>query len=171
MNKLSRIFYAVVFLVTSASEIGLGQSTQSGLAQTLPSASAAAYYYIAKPGELTMQVNIWGFVQKPGRYEVSSSTDLVQLISFAGGPLQYADLNEVRISRVHSNDSTAQPQAFVLDLEKLEKLTPTELTLYPGDTIYIEHSAWVSFRDAFSVFTTLAIITTAVAQLIIAISR
>jgi protein involved in polysaccharide export with SLBB domain len=38
-----------------------------------------------------MQVNIWGFVKNPGRYEVPSSTDLIQLISFAGGPVQYAE--------------------------------------------------------------------------------
>lgn len=52
------------------------QSIQSGLAPTLPSASAAAYYYIAKPGELTMQVNVWGFVKKAGRCEDSNKTDL-----------------------------------------------------------------------------------------------
>ncbi|MCI0707127.1 MAG: SLBB domain-containing protein [Ignavibacteriae bacterium] len=148
------------------SEQTFGQSSQSGLAPVLPTASAASYYYIAKPGELTMQVNIWGFVQKPGRYEVSSSTDLVQLISFAGGPLQYADLSDVKLTRVYRGDSTSQPETFIINLEQLEDLSPTDLVLYPGDTIHIEHSAWISFRDAFGAFTTLALITTAIAQLI-----
>lgn len=111
-TTLSRILLLCAFFITPL--YVHAQTLQSGFAPSLPSASAASYYYIAKPGELTMpvrpdcrpggQVNIparptagwWGFVQKPGRYEVPSSTDLIQLISFAGGPVQYAKLDNAR---------------------------------------------------------------------------
>ena len=147
------------------------QTSQSGLAPTLPSASAASYYYIAKPGELTMQVNVWGFVKNPGRYEVASSTDLIQLISFAGGPVQYAKLDEVKLTRLIMNDSTGRKREIVFDLEHLDKLEQSSLTLYPGDTIFIDHTGWLTLRDVFSFVTTAAVITSAIAQIMWASKR
>jgi hypothetical protein len=147
------------------------QALQGGLAATLPSASAASYYYIAKPGELTMQVNLWGFVKNPGRYEVPSSTDLIQLISFAGGPVQYAKLDEVKLTRMILNDTTGAKQEIVLNLEHLDKLKQSSLALYPGDTIFIDHTAWLTIRDVFNVVTVAAVITSAIAQIMYASKR
>jgi protein involved in polysaccharide export with SLBB domain len=137
----------------------------------LPSASAASYYYIAKPGELTIQVNVWGFVKNPGRYEVASSTDLIQLISFAGGPVQYAKLDEVKLTRLILNDSTGRKREILFDLEHLDKLEQSSLTLYPGDTIFIDHTGWLTLRDVFSFVTTAAVITSAIAQIMWASKR
>jgi hypothetical protein len=156
---------SITLALAFAPAITHAQNLQSGLAPTLPSASAASYYYIAKPGELTMQVNIWGFVQKPGRYEVPSSTDLIQLISFAGGPVQYAKLDEVRLTRMILNDTTGAKQEIILNLEHLDKLAQSSLALYPGDTIFIDHTGWLTLRDVFSFVTTAAVITSAIAQI------
>lgn len=82
------------------------------------------------PGELTMQVNVWGFVKNPGRYEVASSTDLIQLISFAGAPVQYAKLDEVKLTRLMLNDSTGAKREFIFNLEHLDKLSQSSLALY-----------------------------------------
>jgi protein involved in polysaccharide export with SLBB domain len=142
------------------------QNLQGGLAPILPSASAASYYYIAKPGELTMQVNLWGFVKNPGRYEVPSSTDLVQLISFAGGPVEYAKMDEVKITHAVRSDSATSNRTIVVDLENLDRVKGEMLKLYPGDTIFIDHTGWLTLRDAFNVITVAAVITTAVAQVI-----
>ncbi len=147
------------------------QVLQGGLAPTLPSASAASYYYIAKPGELTMQVNVWGFVKNPGRYEVASSTDLIQLLSFAGGPIEYAKMDEVKITRFVKNNSTITKREIVLNLEQLAKIEETNLILYPGDTIFIDHTAWLTLRDAFTAVATAAILTTAVTQVISVLRR
>jgi hypothetical protein len=162
---------ALILFFSLFSVHAFAQTSQSGLAPTLPSASAASYYYIAKPGELTMQVNVWGFVKNPGRYEVASSTDLIQLISFAGGPVQYAKLDEVKLTRQILNDSTGAKQEFILNLEHLDKLNQSSLALYPGDTIFIDHTAWLTIRDVFSVVTTAAVITSAIAQIMWASKR
>lgn len=111
-------------------------------------------------------MNIWGFVQKPGRYEVASSTDLIQLISFAGGPADYAKMDEVKITRIVRTDSTFSKREIVLDLERLDKIEEAKLSLYPGDTIVIGHTAWLTIRDAFNVVTVAALVTSALAQII-----
>ena len=145
-----------------------GQVVTGGLAPGLPSASAASYFYVSKPGELTMQVNVWGYVHNPGRYEVPTSTDLIQLLSFAGGPIQDAKIDEVKVTRFLKRDTGISRGEFFVNLEELSKVDQAKLVLYPGDTIFITHSAWVNLRDVFSVITTLAIVATAVSQVYIA---
>lgn len=144
----------------------LAQTTESGIGPTLPNRAAASYYYIGKPGELTMHVNLWGFVKNPGRYEVPSSTDLVQLVSYAGGPMQGADLADVRVTRFIKRETAIERSEYSVDLQDLYKVDPSKLILYPGDTIFIDHTSWLTIRDAFTVISTAAIITSAVVNLI-----
>ena len=159
------LFVTILGPFKSLSQI---QTTPSGFAPTLPTASAASYYYIAKPGELTMLVNIWGYVQKPGRYEVPSSTDLVQLVSYAGGPAEYADMEEVELTRSVRIDKRISKKKYVLDLANLETISDDDLKLYPGDTIFIDSTGWVATRDVLVAITAVALVVTAVSQVVIA---
>ncbi len=118
-----------------------------------------------------MQVNLWGFVKNPGRYEVPSSTDLIQLLSYAGGPVQYAKLDKVQLMRLEGSDSLARRTLILIDLEKLDRVEPTLLALRPGDTVFIDHTSWLTLRDIFSVVTTAAVITSAIAQIMFAARR
>ncbi|MFN0157971.1 MAG: SLBB domain-containing protein [Bacteroidota bacterium] len=168
MNIYFKVLMAVcVVFVTSMLPSGaFAQTSESGLGSVLPRAATASYYYIGKPGELTMQVNLWGFVKNPGRYEVPSSTDLVQLVSYAGGPVQGADMDDVRITRFNRTDSLLTRGEYSVNLAELYRVDPAKLVLRPGDTVFIDHSNWLTVRDVFSVITTAAIITSAVAQII-----
>lgn len=166
--------HCIFFTLTFSFSISLAQNTvttPSGFAPILPSASAASYYYIAKPGELTMLVNIWGYVQKPGRYEVPGTTDIIQLISYAGGPAEYADLEMVQIIRAVRVDNRITKRRYVLDLEKLERIPDDDLRLYPGDTVFLDSTGWVVTRDALVIVTAAALVVTAVSQVIIATTR
>jgi hypothetical protein len=161
----------LIVLLLAVSRLVVAQGTESGMGSTLPSASAASYYYVAKPGELTMQVNIWGDVQKPGRYEVASSTDLVQLISYAGGPTREAKLSEVRISRYVKTGAGLQKQLVLVNLEDFYKTDEGKLPLQPGDAIFVDYVTRFNARDVFTVITTAALVTAAVAQMIYANHR
>ena len=158
----------VAALAAAVVEDAAAQLVTGGLAPTLPSASAASYYYVSKPGELTMQVNIWGYVHNPGRYEVPTSTDLIQLVSYAGGPIQDAKMDQVKVSRFLKRETGISRGEFYVNLEDLSTVEQAKLTLYPGDTIYIEHTSWVNWRDVFSIVGSAAIVTTAIAQVYIA---
>jgi len=168
-TTLATLIY--LFLFVFLHSMSDAQTSQSGLAPTLPSASAASFYYISKPGELTMQINIWGSIHNPGRYEVPSSTDLIQLVSYAGGPNSDAQLDHVRVTRFKKKDGKIDKEQYFLNLEDLYNIDQSKLVLYPGDTIFIDHSSWATFRDVLTVVTTAAIITTAVANIVIAERR
>ena len=106
-----------------------------------PGRPSAAYYYISKPGEITMSINLWGYVRNPGRYEVPISTDLIQLLSYAGGPLAEANLGSVKISRVVRRDDAIRIVEYTVNLTRLDKLDEKARDLEPGDTIFIEIQA------------------------------
>jgi hypothetical protein len=97
----------------------------------------AAQYYVQLDDEdqLKISVHVWGKVSTPGLYVVPRTTDLVTLISYAGGPGSDADLSGVRI--VRSNG--AVPRVMKVDLSKYmrsgdESQNPL---LEPGDTVQI----------------------------------
>ncbi|KAA3655690.1 MAG: hypothetical protein DWQ10_17065 [Calditrichaeota bacterium] len=76
-----------------------GQNPVSDPAATNHSKQKASLYYLGEQNELLIKVNIWGFVKKPGQYLVPTDTDLISLISYAGGPLDEAKLKKVKIIR------------------------------------------------------------------------
>jgi hypothetical protein len=138
---------------------------EGGLGPSASSVAQAAFYYISKPGEITMSINLWGFVQKPGRYEVPISTDLVQLLSYAGGPIENANMSSVQVTRTERRDDAIRRLSFTLDLTSLHKLEPQALTLRPGDTIMIERVPF-TWSDFLGVMTALAVVVTAVTSVL-----
>ena len=56
-------------------------------------------YQIGPDERLLITVHIWGEVIKPGEYLVPDDTDLLELISKAGGPTEYSDLKNIKITR------------------------------------------------------------------------
>jgi hypothetical protein len=156
------LFLALAVVLGGTSLQMAAQTTESGLAPSLSRGSAASYYYIGKPGELTMNVNLWGAVKSPGRYEVPSSTDLVQLLSFAGGPLEQASLDDIKITRLIKKEGGMTRSEFRVDLDDLRDVDPAKLVLNPGDTIYLDYSSWTTARDIFIVVGVLATVTAAV---------
>lgn len=56
-------------------------------------------YLLGNEEELQMKVHIWGEVKNPGEKLVPYETTVLELISKAGGPGEYADLSKVRVTR------------------------------------------------------------------------
>ncbi|MCX6149943.1 MAG: SLBB domain-containing protein [Ignavibacteriales bacterium] len=104
----------------------------------------SGFYKVDNTGELTKKVNIWGYVKNPGRYEVPASTNLVQLISIAGGPQQYATLDNVKVFRLLDNGAKSERE---VDVENLSKTLNSDLILNNEDTIVVDYSATVTWKD------------------------
>ncbi len=142
------------------------QGRESGIALSQPAFAIAANYSIAKPGELTMQVNVWGQVTHPGRYEVSIQTDLVQLLSFAGGPSPDAKLNSVKITRFLKTDNGVSKSESFVNLEDLYRVNESSLILQPGDTIFIDQTSWSTMRELLTIVGGVAVISATVSTVI-----
>ncbi|WP_138431892.1 hypothetical protein [Fodinibius saliphilus] len=44
---------------------------------------------ISEPGEESVLINLWGDVNAPGRFRIPTGTTLIELISFARGPVSF----------------------------------------------------------------------------------
>jgi hypothetical protein len=117
------------------------------------STDGGSYYEYNLGGGLKIPVNLWGFVRNPGRYVVPSSTTLVQLISFGGGPTEQARMTDIKIIRDISVDSTIVEKVLVMNLELFQKNGDENQNpiLYPGDTIVIPGNALSAFQLYFGI--------------------
>jgi len=113
-----------------------------------------------------MQINVWGNIKNPGRYEVSIATDLVQLVSYAGGPTEDAKLDEVKITRFIKTESGVSRAQFLVNLDDLYRVNESSLVLQPGDTIFLDRTNWSSIRDVLSIVTTVAVLTATVTTVV-----
>jgi hypothetical protein len=87
--------------------------------------------------KLTIDVQIWGQVNRPGQYFVPDRTDLVGLISYAGGPTEDAKLRNVQVLRPTSSTGRVHRvnlEAFMVtgDPELIPRLTPGDVVVVPA---------------------------------------
>lgn len=63
------------------------------------------------PGAVMMKINLWGGVNKPGIHYVPAKTDIVTLLSYAGGPTEKAESDNIIIKR------TVSGKQIVIDVD------------------------------------------------------
>ena len=123
----------------------------------------AAQYFLGDKDEILISINIWGYVRKPGQYLVPRHTDLISLMSFAGGPIDGAKLSEVRIIRdatryAGKNGNNAKngkngkhPRQSIVNVDVKRFIETGRGGLIPplqaGDTIVIKESGGHRFRN------------------------
>jgi protein involved in polysaccharide export with SLBB domain len=113
-------------------------------------------------------VHIFGEVQRPGEYVVDDQTTVLELISKAGGPTNFAKLSKVKITSVPGADDTENVAAFrptvvevnLDDYLKNGKSVQIPL-LKPGDVVTIPRNGWFKFTAVVGVFRDLAVIASA----------
>jgi protein involved in polysaccharide export with SLBB domain len=138
-------------------------------------------YQIGPDEKLLISVHIWGEVRQPGEYLVPDDTDILELISKAGGPTEYANLSNVKITRgltritdvkrtsrkrVNSFDKELllnkyTKQVIKIDLKSLldkEKDYETLPILQPGDVVRITRNTWFKWQTVIRVISQVAIL-------------
>ena len=113
---------------------------------------------MGQSNELLMRVNVWGRVLRPGQYFVPATTDLITLISVAGGPEDKSRLTDVRVVRAGGNGQ----EGDVLDVNVKKYLKTGDKRLIPSlkpeDTIVVHGSVWQLIGDVVTVAGQAAII-------------
>ncbi len=109
-----------------------------------------------------MAVNVWGFVNVPGQYMVPLETDLVSLLSYAGGPREDARIKRIRVVRVEAEGDTSQ----VIDVDVKGFVDTGDLKenpmLLPGDTVVVSGTTFHLVTKIFELGFRIAMIVQAV---------
>lgn len=123
-----------------------------------------SYYKVGQNvGEITKKVNLWGSIYKPGRYEVPMNTNLIQLITYSGGPMQHALMDEVKIFRLLPDSSRV---LITIDLEDPTLMNKGVLELSDEDIVQIDYSSYVSWRETVTAVATPIAILASIALII-----
>ncbi len=108
--------------------------------------NSSAYFYsgtISGSEQLKIYSYIWGQVHKPGLYIIPDDTDLLTLLSLAGGPTEDAKLSQIRIVR----PSAEGEKVIFVDLEQyIDTADETLIPLMkPGDTVIVSGTLYYAF--------------------------
>jgi len=135
----------IIFLII----LGLSLWAQTESSGVLSYNPGAVYQYsgsLTGTEQLKIRTYIWGQVRNPGLYIVPDNTDLLTLISSAGGPTENAKLSKIRLIR-----STAEGEKVIwVDLKEYLETGQAELIpiLRPGDTVIVSGSTYYAFTKA-----------------------
>lgn len=150
---MKKIILFLIFLMFSS--VVLAQD--EGVTTTYNPASIYLYSgTLAGTEQLKIKAYIWGQVKKPGLYIVPDNTDLLTLISSAGGPTENAKLSKIRIIRTTEEGD----QVIWVNIKKyLETGNPDLIpVLKPGDTVVVSGSTYYAFTKAVDWLAQIAII-------------
>ena len=106
------------------------------------------------PEAINIKVAIWGWVKYPGRYTIPNYTTLSDFLSFAGGPIDGAELENIRIYRTNY-DSTQQTLKYNYDdfYRNDDSYKPRiNPKMEAGDIVAITGKPRLFFRDHFSIW-------------------
>ena len=101
-------------------------------------------------------VHIWGMVRAPGEYIVPDGSNLIDIVSLAGGPNDYADLGRVKLIR----KSPDGDRIISINLAKYLKDKKGEKipTLMAGDVVYVYPNWWYRWKKFTTFVSQVAII-------------
>jgi NADH:ubiquinone oxidoreductase subunit F (NADH-binding) len=125
---ISSLFISAQASAQNTSYLGLENLAKSGGAEFISG---------NQPGTVLMKVNLWGAVNRPGIHHVPIRTDLMSLMSYAGGPTGKAILDKVTIKRETENTR----KLIKVDVEELiqgeshynVELAPNDIIVIPTD--------------------------------------
>lgn len=143
------ILFVLAQSLYSQKDVRLGSQYSEGYTQR-----PGGLYDYSDPEAINMNVSVWGFVKYPGRYKVPIYVSVSDLLSFAGGPTDNSDLEDLRLYRV-MEDSTQHLFSFnfndLLWEDKLEVQNRKIPKLQGGDLLVIPGSPRLYFRNWFQI--------------------
>ena len=119
---------------------------------TIAQEKSSSDYMLGDEEKLEMIVHIWGEVKSPGEYRVPYDTNMLELISLAGGPTEFGKLSKVRLTRESKGWTlteeglkalVSEARSGVMTEERLEILLDTHFAkrvLYYDLSDYLEKS-------------------------------
>jgi len=144
-----KYIYSVILLLLGFS-ITYSQEDSSYTLGRSDKLNSGAVFDLSDPTGINIEVNLWGFVRLPGRYIIPASTTFIDLMSYAGGPLENTNMGDMRIIRTNENGKAKVITLNYDDLLWEDKVSTSQRInpiLTAGDVILIPEKKRFSLRD------------------------
>jgi len=167
--KIKILFLLGFFLINSSNNFS--QITDEELGRSIYTRSGL--YDFSDPGAINIKVAVWGYVSRPGKYIVPDFTAVSDLLSFAGGPDQNAEMDDLRIYRILDNGKEEMIKFNYNDIVWDDNLTTKNRfipELKASDILIVPGSPRLFFRDWFNIGLQVFSITLSIVSLLLAIN-
>lgn len=139
--------------------------------QLVTATPGVAIHRYAEPGQPTMDIRVWGAVRTPGVYQVELDTDLLEMLSLAGGPVFTTEAPNVErtITVQLARGSDADRRIiFERPLQDLLRAPGEIPALQHGDVIHLEVDVRRRFdwRDGATIVSSLGTLTVIVLNIL-----
>jgi len=147
----------------------LGGAIITGLIPAVSVAQQKNDYLLGEERGLEMVVHVLGEVARPGEYRVPDDTNVLELLSKAGGGSQLSKLSEVTITRMQPSAEVASgthqvpaaQRVFRVNIEHILQGKTAEVPiLQPGDVVTVPRNSWSAWRTTAAVLRDLSIVAT-----------
>ncbi len=151
----------ILFFLLSLSLLAQVKDYEIGVSPLDRNYRQGGLYDYSDPSSVNMRVAVWGFMRYPGRYIVPVNTTVADLLSYAGGPTDDANLEDIRLYRVLQDSTQMMMKIDYNDLlwepslKRTKKYIPE---LKGGDILLIPGAPRLYFKDWFSI--TLSVVST-----------
>lgn len=82
-----------------------------------------------------MMVSVFGMVNRPDNYPIIDQTSVFRILSTAGGPLEEANLRNVKV--YHRRGEASSTTVDLTNYLETGQMESSALNVYPGDIIYV----------------------------------
>jgi hypothetical protein len=100
-----KILLSILFIIISYTGIYAQSDIQIGTLDSRAGQMGGVFDYSSSTS-INIKVQLWGYVRYSGYYIVPLGTSINELISFAGGPLENARLDDVRVTKIKEGAQT-----------------------------------------------------------------
>ena len=126
-------------------------------------------YILSSEKRLEIKVHVLGEVANPGEYQVPDDTNVLELISKAGGPTEFANVRSIIIKRqpvasVQTASGKEQRQQVLkvdIDSYLLSEKAPPMPTLCPGDVVAVPRNKLHRWKTVFSMVRDVSVVASA----------
>jgi hypothetical protein len=148
LKNIMKVFMVFLTFVTSVSQAAAqsGQTDLGLVGDIRPPQQASEYIYRSSPKESLISVQLLGAIQKPGVYYVPTNTDLLKLLTLAGGSTNSGDLADVMVRKsepekwadLKSKAVDEHRGTYEVDIQELIKLGGSSaLKMNHDDLVYV----------------------------------
>jgi hypothetical protein len=151
-----RLLLWVLLSVLVSATVAVAQTDDAAGESPTPVLRPQYYLTPGLPDELQIRVRVWGEVNVPGLYSVPDGTDLLEVLSLAGGPTQNAKLGNVKVVRLVGEEA----EVYEIDIDDFVEKGSTEaiMLMQPGDMIVVRPQFWPRVFKWTGLLSTLALI-------------
>jgi polysaccharide export outer membrane protein len=118
-------------------------------------------YLVGLDKRLEIRVHILGEVASPGEYRVPDNTTVLELVSKAGGPTEFANAGDVSIKRERADGTGSHIVNVDIKAYLTEEDAAPPPVLRPGDVVTVPRNNMHRWRTAFTMIRDLSVVASA----------